>query len=170
MDPKLNITRRTYYALGLLAAACSAAGAIGALAGQSFAVLDSIAFALTGMMFLLLAAVKGSEKQQKGRYFACFMLLILSNAGLPVPVSRLLAGCYWPVFLWVETLRDGSAGRAARTLTGCEVLACMFWMAVSAGGIESLILVSNLFWLLTALTRGWAALLLFRKSAEDAGR
>ena len=166
MTPNLNITRKTYYALGLLAAACSAAGAFGALAGQAFAVLDSIAFALTGMMFLLLAAVKGSPKQQKGRYFACFVLLILSSC-LAGAGGRLLAASYWPVFLWVETLRNKDAAPAARTLTLCEGLACLFWIMVSVGGLESLMLVANLFWLFTTLTRGWAALRLFRFAGQN---
>lgn len=176
MNPNLNITRKTYYALGLLAAAASAAGAFGALAGQAMAFLDNVAFALTGMMFLLLAAVKGSPKQQKGRYFACFMLLILSSC-LAGPGGRLLSASYWPVFLWVEVLRDAPAGEAggpsrlrlgtvARTLTLCEGLACLFWMAVSVGGLESLMLVANVFWLLTALTRGWAAMRLYKGSSE----
>lgn len=166
MDPKLNITRKTYYALGLLAAAASAAGAFGALAGQAMAFLDNVAFALTGMMFLLLAAIKGSPKQQKGRYFACFVLVILSSC-LAGPAGRLVAASYWPVFLWVEALRDVSAAPAARTLTLCEGLACVFWMAVSVGGLESLMLIANLFWLLTALTRGWAALRLLRAAEKD---
>ena len=176
MNLNLNITRKTYYALGLLAAAASAAGAFGALAGQAMSFLDSAAFALTGIMFLLLAAIKGSPKQQKGRYFACFMLLILSSC-FTGPVGRLLSASYWPVFLWVETLREDSAaapaarlwpGTAARTLTLCEALACLFWIAVSAGGLESLILFANLFWLFTTLTRGWAALRLFRAAGQDA--
>ena len=167
MNLNLNITRRTYYALGLLAAAASAAGAFGALAGQAMAFLDSTAFALTGMMFLLLAAVKGSPRQQKGRYFVCFVLLILSSC-FAGAVGRLLAASYWPALLWFEALRgeDGASAAAARTLTLCEGLACLFWLAVSAGGLKSLMLIANLFWLLTALTRGWAALRLFRAAGQ----
>lgn len=166
MDPKLSITRKTYYALGLLAAACLAAGAFCVLIGQPLALLDSVAFALTGMMFLLLAAVKGSPKQDKKRYFACFLLLILSACGLPAPAARLLAASYWPLFLWVEVLRGSPAKNAARLLTACELLACLFWLGVSAGGLEGLTLVANLFWLLTTLTRGGAALVLYRAEAN----
>lgn len=168
MNPKLSITRKTYYALGLLAAAFSLAGAFGVLFGQPFTLLDNLAFILTGMMFLLLAAVKGSPKQDKTRYFACFFLLILSTCPLPAPAVRLLEACYWPAFLWVETLRTPSSPRlrsAARTLTLCEGLGCILWMAVRLGGLGGFAFVAYIFWLLTALTRGWAALGLYKAAA-----
>ena len=172
MNPKFSVTRKTYYALGLLAAAFSLAGAFGVLFGQPFTLLDNLAFILTGMMFLLLAAIKGSPKQQKARYFACFFLMILSIGRLPVLAGRLLAASYWPAFLWIETLRTphGPGLRfAARTLTLCEGLGCILWAAVALGGLEGFAFVANILWLLTALTRGWAALGLYKAAAAAGG-
>lgn len=169
MNPKFSITRKTYYALGLLAAAFSTAGALGVLVGQAYTLLDNLAFVLAGMMFLLLAAIKGSTKQQKARYFACFFLMILSIGRLPALIGRLLAASYWPVFLWVETLRDARMRTVARTLTLCEGLGCILWAAVALGGLEGFAFVANIFWLLTAVTRGWAALGLYKAAAANGG-
>lgn len=172
MNPKFSVTRKTYYALGLLAAAFSLAGAFGVLFGQPFTLLDNLAFILTGMMFLLLAAIKGSPKQDKTRYFACFLLLILSTCPLPALAGRLLAASYWPAFLWAETLREPHSPRlrsAARALTLCEGLGCILWAAVSLGGLGGFAFVANILWLLTAITRGWAALGLYKAAAAAGG-
>ena len=94
MNPNLSITKKTYYAIGILSVACSMLAALAALtAGQNMTMFDSLAYALTGIMLLFLAAVKGSPAGRKGRYFVCFVLLMLSmlNACLSTPIMMSIA-------------------------------------------------------------------------------
>ncbi len=50
-----------------------------------------------------------------------------------------------------------------------EGLGCILWAAVALGGLEGFAFVANIFWLLTAITRGWAALGLYKAAAANGG-
>lgn len=100
MNPNLSITKKTYYAIGILSVACSMLAALAALtAGQNMTMFDSLAYALTGIMLLFLAAVKGSPAGRKGRYFVCFVLLMLSMLNQNPAVHLLLGAMVWPLLL-----------------------------------------------------------------------
>lgn len=172
MRSSLNITRKTYYAIGMAGVALSMAGAFFVVFGSSMALLDNIAFVLTGIMFLFLASVKGSPKIEKTRYFFCFLLLLF-GAGmiLYIPlVNRIASGLCWPVFLWYEELREEGVRRQAIAVTAVEAVSFALWLLIVPGGLESLILPANLVWLITTVVRAWGVLSLYKKeSARQAG-
>lgn len=171
MKLDLTITRKTYYALGMVGVALSMAGALFVLFGQAYALLDNIAFALTGLMFLFLAAVKGSAKIEKTRYFLCFMLLLFGVVPIAPAVNRVLAAACWPVFLWYEQLRQGGVRPQAAALTAAETVNFALWLLVAQGGLGVLAAAANLLWLATTVVRGWAILSLYkRESARQAGQ
>lgn len=103
MNPNLSITKKTYYAIGILSVACSMLAALATLtAGQNMTMFDSLAYALTGIMLLFLAADKGSPAGRKGRYFVCFVLLMLSMLNQNPAVHLLLGAMVWPLLLALE--------------------------------------------------------------------
>ena len=172
MKSSLHLTRKTYYALGMTAAALSMAGAFFVVFGRAMALLDNIAFVLTGIMFLFLASVKGSPKIEKTRYFFCFLLLLF-GAGmiLYIPlVNRIASGLCWPVFLWYEELREPGVRRQAIAVTAVEVLSFALWLLIVPGGVPGLELLANLVWLATTVVRAWGVQALYQKeSARQAG-
>ncbi len=167
MESKLSITRKTYYALGVVAAALSMGQAIMVLFGTSMELLEHISFGLTGLMLLFLAAVKGSDKREKTRYFLCFLLLLFGSGmvlGLPW-VDRVAAGLAWPVFLWYEELRQSGLRSQAWAVSGTEAASFLLWLLVVPGKRTELIPAANVLWLAVVLMRAWAILTLYKKES-----
>ena len=173
MQSRLSVSRKTYYALGMVAVALSMAGALFVLFGRGMALLDNIAFVLTGLMFLFLAAVKGSDKREKTRYFLCFLLLLFGGGVVLVMpgLNRVAAALCWPVFLWYEELRQGGLRSPAWAVSGTEALSFVLWLLVVPGGQAAMALPANLVWLFVTFARAWAILTLYKaesaRQAED---
>ena len=75
---KLNFTRKTWYFFLLASAAVSMLNGFFVLAGQTFGLLEQIAFCLAAIAALFLAAEKGSPAKDKRNYFLVFLLLLFS--------------------------------------------------------------------------------------------
>ena len=165
MQSKLSITRKTYYALGMVGVALSMAGSFFVVFSQGMALLDNIAFILTGLMFLFLASVQGSPKPVKSRYFFCFVLLLLGAGVLYIVplVNRLAAALCWPVFLWAEEQRQGGLRSQAAAVSGVEAVSFVLGLLVAPGGMQGLIPVANVLWVATTFVRAWAILTLYKK-------
>ena len=98
---KLNFTRKTWYFFLLASAAVSMLNGFFVLAGQTFGLLEQIAFCLAAIAALFLAAEKGSPAKDKRNYFLVFLLLLFSymiNGWLGYLCSALA----WPALLLVE--------------------------------------------------------------------
>lgn len=166
MNINLSITRKTYYALGLVACACAMASALGSLFGTPIHPLESLAFALTCMMFLMLAAIKGSPAADKKRYFLCFLLALAANLNLGLPLlNYVLLALPWPVFAVYELAR------------GCKILPQLRFLVLSeAMTMLVLALASTYFpeggWAyyamqsITCVARGWLCMVLYRLEAD----
>ena len=98
---KLNFTRKTWYFFLLASAAVSMLNGFFVLAGQTFGLLEQIAFCLAAIAALFLAAEKGAPAKDKRNYFLVFLLLLFSymiNGWLGYLCSALA----WPALLLVE--------------------------------------------------------------------
>ena len=76
---KLKFTRKTWYFFLLAAAAVSMLGGFAVLGGMDFSALELVAFCLTGIAALFLAAQKGAPATEKRNYTLVFVLLMLSK-------------------------------------------------------------------------------------------
>ena len=75
---KLKFTHKTWYFFLLCAAAASMLNGFAVLGGMDFSFLEMVAFCITGITILFLAAEKGSDPKDKRSYFLIFVLLMLS--------------------------------------------------------------------------------------------
>lgn len=163
---KATVTRKTYYLMGLAAACCTMAGAFFALSGDPIAPLESIAFALTGLMFLFLAAVKGSPAKEKQKYFLCFLVTLAANVlfpGLPT-LNYILMALPWPLFGWLELNRGNPVLGQLRLLAFGEALAAVARVAVAlnVAGLGRSGWLYYAMEILACAARGWLALTLYR--------
>lgn len=165
---KRTLSKKTYYALGMLAAGCAMAQAIASVAGASFALLDNVAFILTGLMLLFLASVKGTSGADKGALFGCFFLLIgAMSLSAPLLQYTLLA-LVWPCFAWYEKRRDKRLAPQLRAVCICEALWFAAQVLVNLGGAAAMALPANLLGLACAVVRGWLTLSLYRRERDEA--
>lgn len=167
---KATATRKTYYALGLAAAACGMAAALAGAAGELLSPLESLSFALTGMMFLLLAAVKGSDPKEKRRYFACFLVTLAGNVQLGLPlVNFICLALPWPMLAVFEEKRGAALARQTRLLVFAEGMAMVtrVMLGYNIGGFGA---VGWLYYMMEALAgaaRGWLAMTLYRLAEKE---
>jgi hypothetical protein len=163
MTGTLIFTRKTWYFLLLASAAASMANGFAVLIGQDFSFLELCAFCAAALAVLFLAAQKGAPAPEKRRYFAVFVLLLVSYAtgGL---LAYLCAALAWPVLLAAEQKRGAHLERPLRLVCFAEALHLALTLAVTYGGVDSLRFFANLFWVLLAAARGWAALVLYKST------
>lgn len=152
----------------MLLAACSAsmANALAVLAGTDLSFLEMCAFCATGMAVLFLAAERGSSDTEKKQYFGVFMLLLVSYM-LGGALGFAASAAVWPLLLAAEQRRGGGLEQPMRLVCFAEAVHLALVLLAGAGGFEALRFFANLFWLLLAGARGWAALVLY-KTREDA--
>lgn len=170
----LTLTRKTYYLLGILAVACNMFNAILLLTGSAPVSLgENLAFVLTGLMLLFLAALRGTPGSEKGRYVLSFVLLLAGPASLTTyaPLNRaLLAGC-WINFVWMEYSRLRREDPAhASSFSGAVAAVCLCELAQTllllAPELTVLIKTAyNLMFFACTLARGWAMVVLYRRAA-----
>ena len=162
MTMNLKMTRRTWYALLLTAAACSLLAGFAAFAGQQLGLLDQLAFGATALAALFLAAEKGSPKQEKTGYFGVFVLLMLAYVA-GAPLAHLFGAAVWPLLLAVERRRGMPVAQPLRLVCFAEAAHLLLLLLALAGFHAAFF--TNLLWLLTAAARGAAALQLYRAAA-----
>ena len=162
----LLITRKTYYAMGLAAAACTMAAAFLGLAGEGAALLEDLAFVFTCLMLLFLSAVKGSPAEEKRRYFLGFLLALAANMQLSRSLlpNYILLALPWPVLGWAEVRRGNPVDRNLRFLALAEALAATARVALTVGvwGIAQNPWLCYGLEILAAAARGWLAMTLYR--------
>ena len=139
---KLRFTRKTWYFLLLASAAASMLNGFAVLSGNSFGLIEQIAFAMAGISALFLAAEKGSAGWEKRNFTGVFVLLMVSY------------------------MVNGWAGYLCSALAW-PLLHLLFLLMAKYGGMAALGFWTNLLWVLLACARGWAALSLY-KMQEDA--
>ena len=79
---KLKFTRKTWYFFLLVAAAASMLNGFAVLGGMDFSFLEMVAFCITGITVLFLAAEKGAPTKEKRNYF------LAGYSYQPLPVLR----------------------------------------------------------------------------------
>lgn len=162
---KLKFTHKTWYFFLLCAAAASMLNGFAVLGGMDFSFLEMVAFCITGITILFLAAEKGSPARNKQKYFMIFVLLMLSyvvNGWLAYIASALV----WPALLTMEYQSGKAIQRQLQLVGASEVLHLLFVLLTVYGGMTGLSFWANLLWVLLACARGWAALSLY-KMQED---
>ena len=153
---KLNFTRKTWYFFLLASAAVSMLNGFFVLAGQTFGLLEQIAFCLAAIAALFLAAEKGAPAKDKRNYFLVFLLLLFSymiNGWLGYLCSALA----WPALLLVEYQHGTPIQRQ---------LHLVFLLLTVYGGVSAMSFWTNILWVLLACARGWAALALYKGQEE----
>ena len=163
---KLKFTRNTWYFFLLVAAAASMLNGFAVLGGMDFSFLEMVAFCITGITVLFLAAEKGASAKEKRNYFGIFIVLMLSYVinGWAAYVASALV---WPALLAMEYQRGEPIQRQLQLVGAAEVFHLMFLLLTRYAGMEALSFWTNLLWVLLACARGWAALTLY-KQRDDA--
>lgn len=103
---KLKFTHKTWYFFLLCAAAASMLNGFAVLGGMDFSFLEMVAFCITGITILFLAAEKGSDPKDKRSYFLIFVLLMLSYV-LGGWAAYLFSALVWPALWHWNTRRAG---------------------------------------------------------------
>lgn len=170
MNPNLSITKKTYYALGMVGVACGMTSALSALVlGQSMAALDSVSFGLIGMMLLLLAAVKGQPGKLKSRYFLCFVLLLLSMLNQNPLIHALLGAGVWPLLMHTEAGVGPDLGGQLKAVAFSEAAYLAAWLLASSP-LTALQIAANLLGFVRLVARAWASYSLYRAQLADPDR
>lgn len=116
----MNITKKTYYGMGIVAAALTVLGGVLLILGNYAALLYNIATLLAGGMMLLVAAAdKG-----KGRHAQmCALGIVLLIVGLvPGVLGKIGGALAWPAFAlpyFSETEKDDPLHTAAFAVLLC---------------------------------------------------
>lgn len=166
MNVNLSVTRKTYYALGLVGCACSMAAALGSLFGTPIRPLESLGYYLLCLMFLMLAAIKGSPAAHKRRYFLCFLLEMVAGIRLGIPLlNYVLLALPMPVFALYEISRGSKVMTQLRFLVLSEALTMLVCSLAATvfpdGGWAYYAMLS-----ITCVARGWLCMALYRLEAD----
>lgn len=162
---KLLFTRKTWYFLLIAAAALSLVNACSALGGMNFSFLDTIAFGVTGLACLFLAAEKGSTGAQRGAYFAAFAALLVSYLlfGYAGATRLTLA---WLLLLWQEQRSGRPLQAQLRLVLFTEIVHAAVFVAGNAG-LAAFSFWAQVLWVLLCAARAWAALVLYRTCGQN---
>ena len=114
---KLRFTRKTWYFLLLASAAASMLNGFAVLSGNSFGLIEQIAFAMAGISALFLAAEKGSAGWEKRNFTGVFVLLMVSYM-INGWAGYLCSALAWPLLLSTEYKR-GDGCPAPAPAGGC---------------------------------------------------
>lgn len=161
MQFNLKLSRKTWYALLLFAAAAQLLNACAVLLGRGWGFWDTLGFAGTGMGLLFLAAEKGSPKAEKQGYFFAFLTLLLGYL-FGAPLGYVFGALAWPLLLLTEQKRGAALQNPLRLLVFAEVMHIALLLVGARAGFWA-----NLFWLLTCIARGNAALRLYLGKTEE---
>ncbi len=164
---KLKFTRKTWYFFLLAAAAASMLNGFAVLSGMDFSFLEMVAFCITGITVLFLAAEKGAPAAEKRNYFLIFLLLMFSYL-FDGWLGYLASALVWPALLAVEYRRGNPIQRQLQLVGGAEALHLLLLLMTRYGGLASLSFWTNILWVLLACARGWAALALYKGREDDA--
>ena len=105
---KLKFTHKTWYFFLLCAAAASMLNGFAVLGGMDFSFLEMVAFCITGITILFLAAEKGSDPKDKLNYFGVFVVLMLSYV-INGWAAYICSALVWPALLALEYQKGPSS-------------------------------------------------------------
>ena len=162
---KLKFTRKTWYFFLLAAAAASMLNGFAVLSGMDFSFLEMVAFCITGITVLFLAAEKGAPAAEKRNYFLIFLLLMFSYL-FDGWLGYLASALVWPALLAVEYRRGNPIQRQLQLVSAAEVLRLVFWMLTKYAGMSGLAFWTNIMFVLLTCARGWAGLTLYKTQEE----
>lgn len=163
---KLKFTQKTWYFFLLCAAAASMLNGFAVLGGMDFSFLEMVAFCITGISVLFLAARKGSDPKDKRSYFGVFVVLMLSYV-INGWAAYICSALVWPTLLAIEFQHGRPIQRQLQLVGSAEVLHLFFVLLTVYGGMTALRFWANLLWVLLACARGWAALSLYKLQEEQ---
>ena len=163
---KLKFTHKTWYFFLLCAAAASMLNGFAVLGGMDFSFLEMIAFCITGITVLFLAAEKGSPAKEKRNYFCVFVVLMLSYV-VNGWAAYICSALVWPALLGLEYQKGKPIQRQLQLVCAAEVLRLLFWMLTKYAGMSGLAFWTNLMFVLLTCARGWAALTLYKLQEEE---
>mgnify|MGYP007065296453 CR=1 FL=1 len=152
---KLKFTHKTWYFFLLCAAAASMLNGFAVLGGMDFSFLEMVAFCITGITILFLAAEKGSDPKDKRSYFLIFVLLMLSYV-LNGWAAYLFSALVWPALLALEYQKGRPIQRQLQLVGAAEAFHLLFVLLTVYGGMAGLSFWANLLWVLLAWARAWA--------------
>ena len=164
---KLKFTHKTWYFFLLCAAAASMLNGFAVLGGMVFSFLEMVAFCITGITFLFLAAEKGSDPKDKLNYFGVFVVLMLSYV-INGWAAYICSALVWPALLALEYQMGRPIQRQLQLVGAAEEGRRLFVLLSVYGSMAGLSFWSILRWVLLACARGWAALSLHKMQEEDA--
>ena len=139
---KLRFTRKTWYFLLLASAAASMLNGFAVLSGNSFGLIEQIAFAMAGISALFLAAEK-----------VLLMVSYMVNGW----AGYLCSALAWPLLLSTEYKRGMAVQRQLQLVGAAEALHLLFLLMAKYGGMAALGFWTNLLWVLLACARHWPA-------------
>ena len=163
---KLKFTRKTWYFFLLAAAAVSMLGGFAVLGSMDFSALELVAFCLTGIAALFLAAQKGAPAAEKRNYTLVFVLLMLSKLAAGGWAGDLCSALVWPALLGIEYSRGKPIQRPLQLVCISEALRLLFWLFTRYAGMSGLAFWTNIMFVLLTCARGWAALTLYKTQEE----
>ena len=146
---KLKFTHKTWYFFLLCAAAASMLNGFAVLGGMDFSFLEMVAFCITGITILFLAAEKGSDPKDKRSYFLIFVLLMLSYV-LSGWAAYLFSALVWPALLALEYQKGRPIQRQLQLVGAAEAFHLLFVLLTVYGGMAGLSFWANLLWVLLA--------------------
>lgn len=167
MNVRLTLSKKTYYALGMLSAALTMAAALGAAVRFPMALAENLATLLTLLMLGFLASVKGTTKQDKKALVGCIVIQVLALALPAALLQHLLLALVWPCFAGWEKAAYPRLAPQFRVLAAAEALWFAARVLVLLGGAEVLGLFMNLCGLATGAARGWLTLTLYRRQRDE---
>ena len=162
---KLKFTHKTWYFFLLCAAAASMLNGFAVLGGMDFSFLEMVAFCITGITVLFLAAEKGSPAKEKRNYFCVFVVLMLSYV-VNGWAAYICSALVWPALLGLEYQKGKPIQRQLQLVSAAEVLRLVFWMLTKYAGMSGLAFWTNIMFVLLTCARGWAGLTLYKTQEE----
>ncbi len=116
----MNVTKKTYYGMGIVAAALTGLGGVLLILGSYAALLYNIATLLTGGMMLFMAAASRGQGKHAQMYTIGLVLLL---AGLvPGVIGKICGALAWPAFAlpyFNETEKENPLHTIAYTVLLC---------------------------------------------------
>ena len=128
---KLKFTHKTWYFFLLCAAAASMLNGFAVLGGMDFSFLEMVAFCITGITILFLAAEKGSDPKNKLNYFGVFVVLMLSYV-INGWAAYICSALVWPALLALEYQKGRPIQRPLQLVCISEALRLLFWLLTTS--------------------------------------
>ena len=149
---KLKFTHKTWYFFLLCAAAASMLNGFAVLGGMDFSFLEMVAFCITGITILFLAAEKGSDPKDKLNYFGVFVVLMLSYV-INGWAAYICSALVWPALLALEYQKGRPIQRQLQLVGAAEAFHLLFVLLTVYGGMAGLSFWANLLWVLRGMEK-----------------